>query len=745
MNKRKRNLLISLISILIVPVLLWGARTGTVTGKAPHKIPETKAKIKIDGILDADEWQGALRMTLDYETDPGENISPPVETEVFLAYNSKHLYIGFRAKDPDPTQIRAHITDRDNIWNDDYVGIVLDTFNDSRLTHNLYCNPHGIQADQMSTLTDNAVTWDAIWNSAGRITEEGYTVEMAIPFTSLRFQGKKGEQTWGFDAVRNYPRSHVHTIGLFPRDRDNNCYMCQADKIGGFSGAKPGNNLEFDPTLSGTLTQERDDFPRGEYRDTRKRVEPGLTARWSFTPNMTLNAAVNPDFSQVEADAAQLNINNQFALYYPEKRPFFQEGSTIFHSRLRPVHTRTVADPEWGLKLTGKEGRHAVGFFTARDTLTNLILPTSQGSSLISLDMKNYSTAFRYRWDLGKSSNIGAYITDREGRDYYNRVVGIDGDVRFTKSDRVQFQYLGSQSRYPDHVASEYGQPAGKFAGGALNAAYTHETQNVFVYAHYQDISPNFRSDAGFLDQAGIRLYDLEGGHVWRKPQGHWYTNFTLWGWCVIVNDYRGKMVVRSYQGTVSYNGPLQSYISLRMNWGKRAYSVKTFDDNNFTFTITARPSGSLYLGVSGNIGDQVDFTNIRAGDRVQVNPFIRYNIGRHLNLGIDHVYEKLNVEGGWLYTANLTNLSIIYQFNRRAFFRAILQYADYDYNTELYIEPREPRFNHLFSQLLFSYKINPRTVLFLGYSDDYFGYDTVPLRRNNRTFFMKLGYALVL
>jgi len=140
-----------------------------------------------------------------------------------------------------------------------------------------------------------------------------------------------------------------------------------------------------------------------------------------------------------------------------------------------------------------------------------------------------------------------------------------------------------------------------------------------------------------------------------------------------------------------------------------------------------------------------VDFTNIRAGDRVQVNPFIQYNIGRHLYLGIDHVYETLNVEGGRLYTANLTNLSMIYQFNRRAFFRAILQYADYDYNRALYVEPGEPRFNHLFSQLLFSYTINPRTVLFLGYSDDYFGYDNIPLTRNNRTFFIKIGYALVL
>jgi Domain of unknown function (DUF5916)/Carbohydrate family 9 binding domain-like len=713
--------------------------------KAPHKIPQVSSKVKIDGVLDDKAWEQAVVLTLNYEVEPGENIAPPVKTEVMLVYGEKHLYAGFRVYDPNPEKIRAHVTDRDNIWNDDHVGIVLDTFNDSRLTHNFYCNPLGVQADQMSTLTSDAESWDAIWNSAGRINKEGYCVEMAIPFTSLRFQGKKGDQVWGIDAVRSYPRLVTHTIGLFPRDRSNNCYMCQADKVVGFSGAKPGNNLEFDPTLSTILTQEREQFPDGKFIDAQKKVEPGLTARWSFTPNLTLNAAINPDFSQVEADNAQLDINTQFALYYPEKRPFFMEGSNIFESQFTPVYTRTVADPEWGIKLSGKEKKHSIAMFTARDTITNLILPTSQSSRLISLNMNNLSTALRYRYDVGRSSNVGIFITNREGEDYFNRLVGIDADIRLTKTDRIAVQYLGSQTRYPGEVASQYNQPDDKFSGGALDVFLTHNTQNVLAYGHYQDIAPNFRSDVGFFEQTGTKLYDVGAAYSWRKSPGHWFTTIQVGGQYFRLIEQDNQPLLRYFEGFIYYYGPLQSWVRLRANFGKRNYFGKEFKDNNVNITITGRPTGNLFIGLAGNYGDRADFVNVREGKRLRLNLHLEYNMGRHFYLKFDHVYESLKVEGGRLYNANLTNLSASYQFSRRAFLRAILQYADYNYNSELYLNPRDPQYNHLFSQILFSYKINPRTVLFLGYSDDSLGFSYIPLTQNNRTFFMKIGYALVL
>lgn len=711
----------------------------------PHAVPQVSGNVKVDGVLDEQVWQEALVLELKFEVEPGENIAPPVKTEVLLAYGAKYIYAAFRAYDPKSNEIRAHITDRDNIANDDYVGLVLDTFNDSRRAYVFQCNPLGIQADYITTMMAAQDEWDGIWNSAGKITDWGYCVEMEIPFTSLRFQKSADNQVWSIDAIRSYPRNLSHLVGLFPRDRSNNCYLCQADKIIGFQGARPGINLEIAPTLSGVLSQERESFPDGDFKETTNKVDPGMTARWSFTPNLTLNATVNPDFSQVEADAAQLDINTQFALFYPEKRPFFLEGRSFFTTRFYAVYTRSIADPNWGVKITGKEGRHTIGFYSVQDNITNLWFPGSESYQATSLDMNSFGTVLRYRYDMGRASNIGVLFTNREGENYFNRVVGIDGDIRFRKKNRILFQYLGSQTRYPDDIILDFNQSSGKFNASAFDGLYQYNTQHVYIFGHYQDIAPGFRADLGFVDQTGLKVFETGAGYTWRKNPGHWFTRLQIIGGYWYMSDHEENLLQRIVQTWVNFYGPVQSVIFFHAALGKRTYLGNEFDDNTMDFTIQVMPSGSLSMWLAGAIGNQVDFVNVQAGDRVRLNPGVQYNIGRHLSLSLDHLYERLNVEGGELYTANLSNLRIVYQFNRRAFLRTILQYADYKYNSALYVIPRDPQFQHLFSQVLFSYKINPQTVLFLGYSDDYYGDSLIPVTQNNRTFFLKIGYALVL
>jgi hypothetical protein len=568
---------------------------------------------------------------------------------------------------------------------------------------------------------------------------------MAIPFNSLRFQGKKGEQVWGIDAVRSYPRSLPHMIGLFPRDRNNNCYMCQAEKVIGFKGARPGKNIEFDPTLSTIFTQERESITEGKFIDKKKKAEPGITGRWGLTPNLTLSAAINPDFSHVEADAAQLDINNQFALFYPEKRPFFLEGVSIFRSRFYAIYTRTLADPNWGIKLTGKEGRNAIGFYSVQDNITNLLFPGSQSSQSTSLDMKNLSTVLRYRRDVGKSSNVGAIITDREGDDYYNRLMGLDADLRLTGKDRIMVQLLGSHTRYPDQTALEFNQPTGKIKGTAFDFFYFHNTKTFSWFFDYVTVSPHFRADLGFIYGGDFRQIYFGGWRSWYRNPGHWFTLIRLVASYKEEKDFNKNLLQKAYLFDFNYTGPLQSFINIYWNYGKRGFMGREFDENAVTFDAGLRPSGSLSIMVKGALGDRIDYANIQEGKRLRLNPIIQYNVGRRLSLTFDHVYEKLDVPAGRLYTANLSNFHFVYQFNRRTFVRTILQYANYNYNPGLYSFPIDPKFKHLFTQILFSYKINPQTVLFLGYSDDYYGYLTVPLTQSNRTLFLKIGYALVI
>lgn len=713
----------------------------------PFRVPETGKKIKIDGNLDDSAWAEALKLELKYEVEPGENIDPPVKTEGFLIYGGDHLYVAFRAHDPNPSRIRARFTDRDNIWEDDYVGIVLDTFNDSRRTYNFYCNPFGIQAEKVINIQRREIPWDAIWNSAGKVTPGGYIVEMAIPFSSMRFQRDRQDQVWGIDLVRSYPRTLSHQIGLFPRNRDNNCYMCQANKIIGFKGAKPGKQIELDPTLSAVITQEREGFPGGEMKNKTRKMDPGISGRWRFTPNLALSAAINPDFSHVEADAAQLDINNQFAIYYPEKRPFFLEDANIFSSMYPIIFTRTLRDPNWGVKLTGKEGAHSVGFFSVHDNQTFLTFPGSQNSSTASLDMNSLSTAARYVHDVGKSSALGVLFTDREGEDYYNRVAGIDGDLKLSKRDQLNFHILGSWSRYPGDVASRYGQPDDAFDGHVYGVYYAHNTENYGAVLTYHDISPGFRADLGSMYQVGYRF--ALGGlrYTLRRNPGHWFTRLNTFISYQYEADYDTKELLnKALEVQLNYQGPMQSFVNVVINFGRRGFLGKEFDEKYVNFNVGFRPSGTLSFSLSTALGDRIDYANRRAGRRVSFHPMVQLKAGRRLLLNADHVYERLSIDQGRLYTANLTNLRVVYQFNRRVFLRTILQYADYDYNSPLYTFEIDPKFQHLFSQVLFSYKVNPRTVLFLGYSDDYLANSLVPdLRQKNRTFFLKIGYALVL
>jgi len=366
--------------VLLLMVALFQPLVVSGVNKKPHQVVAPTSKIRVDARLDEPLWQEALTLELKNEFFPGENIKPPVRTQVYLAHSDNYLYVAFRAFDPEPGNIRARVTDRDKYGGDDWGGIMLDTFNDERRTYNFYCNPLGIQGDDIESPEGGGLEWDAIWNSAGRITDEGFIVEMAIPFSSLRFPKRHGKQVWGIDAIRCYPRSVKHFINLFPRDRNNNCLMCQADKIIGFEHVSPGKNIELAPTLTTVFTQERENRMQGKFIEKDSQLSPGLTARWGITPNMTLSATLNPDFSNVEADIPKLEINTQFAIYYKEKRPFFLEGSSIFTTRFQAVHTRSLAEPDWGVKLTGKEGRHTVGFFTVQDSLTNLLIPGNQGS-----------------------------------------------------------------------------------------------------------------------------------------------------------------------------------------------------------------------------------------------------------------------------------------------------------------------------------------------------------------------------
>lgn len=732
-----------ILTTLFTTQLFAAQETARTTARRTYRVSRTSGTIRIDGNLDDAAWSGPPTFELAYETRPAENGPAPVKTEAWITYDSSNLYAAFRAHDPDPKQIRARYSDRDNAFNDDFVGVVLDTFNDQRRGFEFFVNPIGVQMD----LTQNEMTgnedssWDAIWESAGKITADGYQVEMRIPFTSLRFPSTPEEMTWGIDAIRVYPRSQNYRLSLQPLDRGNNCYLCQDSGLVGIAGVKPARSIEFDPTVTSSQTAVRNDFPFGRMDSGSPKTDIGLTTQWGITPNLTMSGAVNPDFSQVEADAAQLAVNTQFALFYPEKRPFFLEGADIFETRFNAIYSRNIADPEWGVKITGKEGKNALGAIIAEDRRTNFLLPSSQGSGLATSDEKNLSTILRYRRDLFGATTGGFFYTGREGDGYHNRMLGGDVLFRWKRTEAWRVELMGSSTQYPTSLAANSGQRADAFTGHALRTVYQHTSRDWMWYGIYRDVAKGFRADLGFVPQVDFKERGLALEHSWYPAKSSW-TQARLGVESSDVADQSGEHLQRHADFYAWANGPRQSFVRLDVTPADQQYRGSLFHTSQAILYGEFQASPNVFVSSQITAGQQVDFANVRQGRHVRFDPSVRWNAGEHLRLQLDDSYENFNVDSGRLFTANLTQLRATYQLNNRTFVRWIGQHLDVKRDADNYKFALDARDRNFFNQLLFSYKINPLTVVFLGYSDIYTGNAQIDLTQQSRTFFLKLGYA---
>ena len=719
-------------------------------GRRTFEVRRADAAIRVDGSLADEGWKQAAVIDLSYEYFPGDNVPAPVRTEFLVTFGEEHLYLAFRAHDPEPRRIRAHLADRDAITTfqqDDHVGFILDPFNDERRGFQFRVNPLGVQADAVFSELEGIedFSWDAIWESAGRITDEGYEVEIAIPFNQLRFPRTQAAQTWGFDAFRSWPRRVRHRIAAKYTDRNRACILCQADKLAGLTGMRPGRNVELDPTLTASRTDRREAFPGGPLEDGNARGDLGLTARWGITPNLILNATINPDFSQVEADVAQLDVNTRFALFFPEKRPFFLEGIDFFSTPLNTVFTRTIVDPAGGLKLTGKSGANAYGVFVARDEVNNILLPSNQGSDFASRVEDTTSVVGRYRRDVGRTSTVGALYAGRESGRYHNRLFGLDAFVRPGASDTIRLQVLRTDTANPSGVRDLVGHGAEAFGGYGLYADYLHLSRDWFWQAGYQDLTRGFRADSGFVPRVDLRQADANLGHTFYGPAGGWFSQIQLGVQGQRIEDHDGLLTDQDAALFANYQGPLQSVANLELHRIKERFAGSLFEYTRIDGVFELRPSGDLRLNLDARVGGSVDYANGRQGDVVSLNPRIEYRLGRRLEVHLGHTRERLAVPGGRLFTAHLTQGRFVYHLGTRAFARAILQYTDVDRVAARFLAAVEPRSKRLFSQVLFSYKVNPQTVVLVGYSDNHSGLRDVSLTQTDRTFFLKLGYAWVL
>jgi hypothetical protein len=549
------------------------------------QVSRAPGKITVDGDLGDAGWAGAARAGNFAEVNPRENVRPAVESEVWVTYDQEHLYLAFIARD-DPSQIRSSLTDRDRIWQDDYFGILLDTYGDASWAYFLFANPKGIQGDsRFASNRGEDDSFDIIYHSEGKVTADGFVIEMAIPFASLRFPDRP-EQTWRATFWRTRPRASREQHSWAAIDRNDNCDICTFGTITGIQGVKPGGALELIPAVVATQSSgfRIEDDPGSGFRNQAIDGDASLTAKYSFAGGLTAEAALNPDFSQVESDAGQIDVNTTFALSFPERRPFFQEGSDLFETNVEAVYTRSINDPLAAVKLIGRLGRTSVAYLGARDQASPVLLPFGE-RSFSALTGKSVSSVLRLRRTFGRSSFLGALVTDRRlDGGGAGTVAGVDGLVGFGRNYQLEFQLVGSRVREPDDSALTADLGAMTFRGGRHTAAYDGEAFS--GYAQYTSFERNARTWSFDLDYwAYSRAFRTDNGFETR-------------------NDSRR---VAMNQDLTFY--PVNSFIE---RWSARGFAERRWGfagerkEQRLEASLDASFKGQTYVGVEVSTRDEL-------------------------------------------------------------------------------------------------------------------------------------------
>ena len=728
---------------------------------AQLNIPYSPLMANIDGELSDEIWQQALIVELDIVNSPWNNLPSPVKTQAQIIENGEYIFIAFIAEDPQPEKIKGFLADRDSRWGDDLVGIKFDTQNNRRLNYEFIVNPLGVQHDSINNEMTGEVNdlWDGIWQSYGKITQRGYQVELAIPYRILNFEENKNNKLWPIELFRIYPRDTQLRISHVPLDRNNACSLCQYPEAKGFKNAAIGKNIQITPAIVASSDQYLDIYdPKAEWQKE-DNIDAGIDFRWGMTPNTSLNLTLNPDFSTIESDAGQLNVNKTFSLFYDEKRAFFLDNADYFTSNYNLVDTRNIADPDYGVKLTGKDGNHSYGVFSANDTQTTFIKPGNLSSELMSLAEESLSTALRYRFDYNDDLTIGAISTLRTSDNYHNYVYGLDSKYRVDNSNSILFQALNSDSSNQTLIDNSLNNKE-DISDQAYKIDLVHQSEYWNFTAGHQYIGKNFRANLGYMPKAdfvesNVQVKRFFYGDHYNDGQSFWSEANISSQW-QIQHNIDNQLIAKSINTRVELDGPLLSQFTLVLTHAKKVglrydknisgidNNTTRFTENQLTFVTKFEPLSYLYSSIEINVGDKIDYQNNRLGEAITLTGNITLNATNHLEFDVYYTYSQLEADSRNVYNANLTDIRISYQFNVNSYLKLNLVYSDIDMNVNnnplVQVSQTD---KYLTSQLIYAYKLNPQTVFFLGYSDgSYQDDDLLSLRKKQKTFFTKISYA---
>jgi len=693
----------------------------------------------LDGRLDDAAWQGAAKVSQFTQQNPREGAPATELTEVWVGYDSQHLYLAIYAHYSDVTQMRANRVDRDQTRRDDRVSIYLDTFLDQQRAYRFSVNGYGVQGDAIMNVGGGGGrggpgggggdfrgeddSWDALFRTAGGPVADGWVVEVAIPFKSLRYPSRKDGDThrWGFQILRNI-EGKDEDLAWSPISRSNPGFLTQMGVLHGMSNLSTSRNLEILPTLT-TVQFGSLDSDTGAYDNHDVDPDFGVNLKYGLTTNLTADFTYNPDFSQIESDRPQIEVNQRFPVFYSEQRPFFLEGQEIFDTSINLVHTRTIVDPQFGAKLTGKVGSTNIGILVADDEAPGRL--DDVGDPLYGANSHNLIA--RVRRDLYAESFIGAIVTDREFGPSYSRAVGVDGRFRLANVYRLSFMAAATDLEDLEGDAR---------SGTAFQANFNRSGRSLSYSINHSSYSPDFETQSGFIRRTDQRDTQVNTSYTF------WPESWVLsWGpRAQYSRNYDFDGILQDEEFEVGLNGRFARSIGFRANATRQMERYADIDFNKWRYSFGGDANFSRTFSFGGNWhwGDGIRYEDdpflgrTRGGFlSVTARPMSRLEANLTVNFS-RFVDPRTDTE---VFDVKIYRTRFTYQITRRLQLRNISEYDSYDGKFGI--------------NLLGTYRINSGTVFFIGYDDRYRRrynlnpdlWDTRAFERTGRSFFMKFAY----
>jgi hypothetical protein len=718
--------------------------------------PKMEATVVVDGQLDEAPWANAAILNGFSLYQPFDGRPSPDSTEVRVWYSSDAIHFGIRAY-AEPGTVAATIAERDRIGSDDNIEVHLDTFHERNRAFVFIVNPLGIQADGTKSEGggfipgsnvgpgQNDLSADFVWDSRGRVTAWGFEVEVRIPFASLRYPSS-AVQTWGLQVDRHVQRNGYEETWT-PARRASASFIAQSGMLEGLTGMRHGQVVELNPELTNTTRGTACCAPALDQWSYASQPQIGGNARWAMGSNFVLNGTIKPDFSQVEADATQVAADERFALFYPERRPFFVEGLDQFNVPNQLVYTRTILQPDAAAKLTGKLARADVALLSARD-------------------QERFANIVRVRQGIGEQSQAGLLYSSRLGEGRNNHVVGADTKIVF---GRIYYASL--------QAVQSFSSANGVSASGPMWEAVVDATNRGWGF-HYNvlGIHRDFRADNGFVPRTGYVKPNAANRFTWYGRPGALAERFNVFlsanGIWRYDDFFRARSVLEDAASA-------QMQLTLRGGWSVGAtprMASYGFDPSDYgsygggfipsdritaatsTFSIATPQFRRFNASASTNVGNDVDFLETSRVRRIDYNASLDLRPSDRLRVNATYLSTSFRRRSDDQRSAfsRIPRFKMEYQLARPLFVRVVSQYTAT--RREALVDPRTGEVivlgstpstptssNVLRTDWLLSYRPAPGTVFFIGYGGSMSEEDPLAfqrLRRISDAFFVKGSYV---